>query len=114
MYFNQPWMDLTGLTLAESLGDGWNPAFHPDERPLARRLWAEANRTGEPYDRVPAAAAALPRAGASYRVGPLRRAGRTGDQLGVGSRYRTFPACTRSSAHTVVRRDAASASGIDR
>jgi diguanylate cyclase (GGDEF)-like protein/PAS domain S-box-containing protein len=50
VYFNQQWMDFTGLTLAESLGDGWNPPFHPDERPLARRLWAEATRTGNPYE----------------------------------------------------------------
>ena len=50
VHFNQQWMDFTGLTLVESLGDGWNPPFHPDERPLARHLWAEATRTGEPYE----------------------------------------------------------------
>ncbi len=50
VYFNQQWMDFTGLTLAESLGDGWNPPFHPDERPLASRLWARATATGEPYE----------------------------------------------------------------
>jgi PAS domain S-box-containing protein len=50
VYFNQLWMDFTGLSLKESLGDGWNPPFHPEERPLARRLWAEATRTGEPYE----------------------------------------------------------------
>lgn len=50
VYFNQQWMDFTGLTLAESLGDGWNPPFHRDERPLARRLWAEATRTANPYE----------------------------------------------------------------
>ena len=50
VYFNQQWMDFTGLTLVESLGDGWNPPFHADERPLARRLWGEATRTGEPYE----------------------------------------------------------------
>jgi diguanylate cyclase (GGDEF)-like protein/PAS domain S-box-containing protein len=50
VHFNQPWMDFTGLTLEESLGDGWIPPFHADDRPLARRLWAEATRTGEPYE----------------------------------------------------------------
>lgn len=50
VHFNQQWMTFTGLTLAESLGDGWNPPFHPDDRPLARRLWAEATRTGQPYE----------------------------------------------------------------
>jgi PAS domain S-box-containing protein len=50
VYFNQQWTDFTGLTLEESLGDGWNPPFHEDERPRAARLWAEATRTGEPYE----------------------------------------------------------------
>ena len=50
VYFNQQWTDFTGLTLAQSLGDGWNPPFHPEERPLATRLWAEATRTGDPYE----------------------------------------------------------------
>lgn len=50
VYFNQQWMDFTGLSLEESLGDGWNPPFHPAERLLARRLWKEATQTGEPYE----------------------------------------------------------------
>ena len=50
VHFNHHWLEFTGLTLEESLGDGWNPPFHPDDRPLARRLWAEATRTGEPYE----------------------------------------------------------------
>jgi diguanylate cyclase (GGDEF)-like protein/PAS domain S-box-containing protein len=50
VYFNQQWMDFTGLTLEESVGDGWNPPFHPDDRPLARQRWAEATRTGRPYE----------------------------------------------------------------
>jgi diguanylate cyclase (GGDEF)-like protein/PAS domain S-box-containing protein len=50
VYFNQQWMDFTGLSLEESLGDGWNPPFHPEARPVARRLWAQATRTGEPYE----------------------------------------------------------------
>ena len=49
-YFNQQWTDFTGLSLEESLGDGWNPPFHPAERPLARQLWSEATRTGQPYE----------------------------------------------------------------
>jgi diguanylate cyclase (GGDEF)-like protein/PAS domain S-box-containing protein len=50
VYFNQQWMNFTGLSLEESLGDGWNPPFHPADRPLANRLWADATRTGEPYE----------------------------------------------------------------
>ncbi|MFN3866953.1 MAG: diguanylate cyclase domain-containing protein [Demequina sp.] len=50
VYFNQQWTDFTGLTLAESMGDGWNPPFHPDDRVLARQRWDEATRSGEPYE----------------------------------------------------------------
>ncbi|GAB2861653.1 PAS domain-containing hybrid sensor histidine kinase/response regulator [Nocardioides pacificus] len=50
VYFNRQWMDFTGLSLEESLGDGWNPPFHPDDRAPAHRLWKEATRTGEPYE----------------------------------------------------------------
>lgn len=50
VHFNHHWMDFTSLTLEESLGDGWNPPFHPEDRPFAHRLWAEATRSGEPYE----------------------------------------------------------------
>ncbi len=32
LYLNRRWVDYTGLSLEESLGDGWNKPFHPDER----------------------------------------------------------------------------------
>jgi PAS domain S-box-containing protein len=31
-YFNQRWVDYTGLTLEESHGHGWTQVFHPDEQ----------------------------------------------------------------------------------
>jgi diguanylate cyclase (GGDEF)-like protein/PAS domain S-box-containing protein len=49
-HFNRRWMDLTGLTLDESLGDGWLPAFHPADQPRAAARWAQAISTGEPYE----------------------------------------------------------------
>jgi diguanylate cyclase (GGDEF)-like protein/PAS domain S-box-containing protein len=49
VHFNKQWLSFTGLTLEESLGDGWNPPFHPEDRPVARRRWAEATSTGKPY-----------------------------------------------------------------
>ena len=42
IYFNQHWMDYTGLTLKESLGDGWNQPFHPDDRQRAWDAWQKA------------------------------------------------------------------------
>jgi PAS domain S-box-containing protein len=44
-YFNQHWMDYTGLTLNESLGDGWSKAFHPEDRTGAWDAWQKARAT---------------------------------------------------------------------
>lgn len=49
-YFNRKWCEFTGLTIEQSLGHGWNPPFHPDDRPRAAQLWQEATSTGEPYE----------------------------------------------------------------
>jgi len=32
IYFNQRWVDYTGLSLEESYGRGWNTPFHPDDK----------------------------------------------------------------------------------
>jgi len=45
IYFNQHWMDYTGLTLEESLGDGWNKPFHPDDRQRSWDAWQRATKT---------------------------------------------------------------------
>ncbi len=42
IYFNQHWMDYTGMTLEESLGDGWNKPFHPEDRQRAWNAWQAA------------------------------------------------------------------------
>ena len=49
-HFNRQWLEFTGLTLEESLGHGWNPPFHPEDRPLAWKLWEDATSTGTPYE----------------------------------------------------------------
>jgi diguanylate cyclase (GGDEF)-like protein/PAS domain S-box-containing protein len=50
IHYNQRWLDYTGLTLEESLGHGWNPPFHPDDRARAARRWQQATDTGEAYE----------------------------------------------------------------
>ncbi|CAM3506505.1 EAL and GGDEF domain-containing protein [Halomonas lysinitropha] len=50
LQYNQHWFDFTGLTLEESLGHGWNPAFHPDDRQRAAERWQAATATGTPYE----------------------------------------------------------------
>ncbi|WP_020502723.1 EAL domain-containing protein [Lamprocystis purpurea] len=48
-YFNQQWVDYTGLTLEESYGDGWNIPFHPDDRQRAWDAWQHAVQTDGVY-----------------------------------------------------------------
>ena len=43
IYFNQRWMDYTGLTHEESMGQNWTKPFHPDDQ---KRVWdARQNAT---------------------------------------------------------------------
>ncbi|MGA2118459.1 MAG: PAS domain S-box protein [Bryobacteraceae bacterium] len=49
IYFNQRWVDYTGLTLEESYGRGWNTPFHPDDRQPAWNAWNKAVQTGGQY-----------------------------------------------------------------
>ena len=42
IYFNQQWLDYTGLTLEESYGHGWNSPFHPDDQHRAWDAWQNA------------------------------------------------------------------------
>lgn len=46
IYFNQQWVDYTGLTLEESMGHGWEKALHPDEKEAVLAAWNHATRTG--------------------------------------------------------------------
>ncbi|NEW80416.1 MAG: PAS domain S-box protein, partial [Gelidibacter sp.] len=42
IYFNQQWVDYTGLSLEESYGHGWNKPFHPDDQQRAWDAWQNA------------------------------------------------------------------------
>ncbi len=48
-YFNQRWVDYTGLTLEESYGHGWNKPFHPDDQQRAWDAWQNAVLHNAPY-----------------------------------------------------------------
>jgi PAS domain S-box-containing protein len=41
-YFNQRWVDYTGLSMEESLGQGWTRLIHPDDSLRVSRLWEQA------------------------------------------------------------------------
>lgn len=49
IYFNQRWVDYTGMTLEESYGPGWATPFHPDDREAASSAWNQAVATGDTY-----------------------------------------------------------------
>jgi PAS domain S-box-containing protein len=49
IYFNQQWVEYTGLTLEESLGHGWIKPFHPDDRHRAWKAWRDAVRGDGTY-----------------------------------------------------------------
>lgn len=49
-YYNRKWYEFTGLSPNGSMGQSWDPFFHPDDLAWANQAWAEALRTGNPYD----------------------------------------------------------------
>jgi PAS domain S-box-containing protein len=49
IYFNQQWVEYTGLTLEESYGHGWNKPFHPDDQQGAWDAWQNATKHGTVY-----------------------------------------------------------------
>jgi len=48
-YFNKQWVEYTGLTLEESIDDGWNKPFHPDDRQRAWDVWHNAVKNEVTY-----------------------------------------------------------------
>jgi len=49
IYFNQQWVDYTGLTLEESNGHGWNKPFHPNDQQRAWDAWQNATQNEATY-----------------------------------------------------------------
>ncbi|HIK55425.1 MAG TPA: PAS domain-containing protein [Synechococcales cyanobacterium M55_K2018_004] len=48
-FVNQQWQQYTGLSLEESLGDGWLTAIHPDDQPEYRRRFFQVFRDRQPF-----------------------------------------------------------------
>jgi len=49
-YYNQQWIDYTGMTLEQTLGWGWQPVLHPDDLEECLKRWSRAVETGESYE----------------------------------------------------------------
>src|SRR2546425_763305 len=49
-FFNQRWLDYTGLSAEQALGSGWQVALHPDELPRILETFLEALNSVKPYE----------------------------------------------------------------
>ncbi len=49
-YFNKPWLEYTGITVADARGRNSKGIVHPDDFALMLERWNNALATGEPYE----------------------------------------------------------------
>ena len=49
-YFNQRWLDYTGLTREEAQHSGGHDCVHPDDKRAVETAWHEASARGTPWD----------------------------------------------------------------
>src|ERR1700752_3077152 len=49
-FFNQRWMDYTGLSAEQALGSGWQVAIHPDDLPRILETFRDALNSVKPYE----------------------------------------------------------------
>ena len=49
-WYSRRWYDYTGQTVEESLGEGWQDVFHPEDMPTTTERWLRSLRTGEEYN----------------------------------------------------------------
>src|SRR5882762_1152838 len=49
-FFNQRWLDYTGLSAEQALGSGWQVAIHPDDLPRILETFREALNSVKPYE----------------------------------------------------------------
>jgi PAS domain S-box-containing protein len=49
-FFNQRWLDYTGLSAKQALGSGWQVAIHPDDLPRILEVFREALNSVTPYE----------------------------------------------------------------
>lgn len=48
-YYSERWYSYTGLSVEESMGEGWLNGFHPDDLAIAAPIWEHCLATGKEY-----------------------------------------------------------------
>ena len=48
-WFSQQWYEYTGVTVEDTLGDGWKNYFHPDDTPETVSRWSHCVETGNEF-----------------------------------------------------------------
>jgi PAS domain S-box-containing protein len=49
LYVNERWMEMTGLTAAEAMGQGWYAAVRPEDRERVHKEWIGATDSSEAF-----------------------------------------------------------------
>src|ERR1700722_6664368 len=49
-FFNQRWLDYTGLSATQALDSGWHVAIHPDDLPRILEIFREALHSVKPFE----------------------------------------------------------------
>lgn len=114
-FFNRAWLQFTGRTLQEELGQGWLTGVRPEERDRCVATYAAAYATGEPF----AIEFQLRRADGEYRwihdrgapvyEGPDVLAGYIGSCQDVTDRVETEASLRRQTARLQALADASQA-----
>ena len=49
-FYNQNWVDYTGMTVEQTTGWGWTPVLHPEDISIAVERWTHSFQTGASYE----------------------------------------------------------------